>query len=487
MGGSMIDSLKTTLVNGAGQLKALLVGINRYSESNPLSYCVQDAESLAKILSDPKYTTNNKENIRLMTDNSEELDKPIRSNIINNMVSLSKTAQPTDTILFFYAGHGMEISDAGFILPSDFRQETGAKGGISFAEIKDEFVNSKARFKVLLFDACHSGSVKGRAESGIMTESFFKSLFPAPKGFAVVSSCNQQEYSYEWEEKGHGVFSHYLLQGLKGYADENHDGIVDLSELHHYLTPLVQEWAFHNGKVQTPVIDANFSGLLPLTKAATLEAAKTMPAASSSISRTILVTETEEVKIIDYEFGAGERTEESLRESMHRVNAALLNNFKPSQLNEENDNITFPAGHMQLIKKEDEANGVFRLMVKMSLDCTSKHLVVSESILGTLDDYERFWYGIGFEMEKCKFNMDELKLICDNKGYIVEKFQTRAPQSLVARVENWISRPLTLTFTNDEVAIAGIEPVAGPLPVNFYSVLNPKNFLEIFGSALVSQ
>jgi hypothetical protein len=483
----MIDSLKVTLVEGVGQLKALSIGINRYSESGSLSCCVQDAESLAEILSNSEYGANDKKNIRLMTDKSEELEKPTRTNIINNILSLSKTAQPTDTILFFFAGHGMEIDGEGFVLPSDFRQEAGAKGGISFKEIKDELTGSKAGFKVLLFDACHSGSVKGRAETGKMTDGFYRSLFPAPKGFAVVSSCSQQEYSYEWAEKGHGVFSYYLLQGLEGNADENHDGFVDLSELHHYLTPLVQNWAFQNSKVQTPVIEANFSGLLPLTKAATLEAAKPIPAASSSISRTILVTETEEVKIRDYEFGAGERIEKSLRESMHRVNAALLNNFKPSQLNEENGNITFPAGFMQLIKKEDEANGVVRLRVRMSLDCTSTHLGVSESILGTLDDYERFWYGIGFEMEKCRFDMDELKLICDNKGYTVEKFQTRAPQSLVAKVENWISKSLTLEFINDEVAIAGIEPVTGSLPVNFYSVLNPKNFLEIFGPALVSQ
>lgn len=486
----MIDSLKTTLVSGEGQLKALLIGINRYSESNPLSYCVQDAESLEEILSDNKYTTNDKENIRLMTDNSQELDKPIRSNIINNMVSLSKTAQPTDTILFFYAGHGMEINNEGFILPSDFRQETGVKSGISFRELKEEFISSKARFKILLFDACHSGSVRGRAESGIMTEGFFRSLFPAPKGFAVVSSCNQQQFSYEWKEKGHGVFSYYLLEGLKGYADENHDGFVDLSELHHYLTRLVQEWAFHNGKVQTPVIEANFSGLLPLTKAvATYQTVKTTSAASSNIGRAVLGTRTEAVKIRDYEvdFGVRARVEESFRVDMERINAALLKCFKPSQLNEEDNRINFPVGFMRLERIEDQGNSVYRFRVAMSLDCSSKHQAISESILNTLDDFEQIWFGIGFVLEKCKFDMDKLKLICDSKGYNVVKFQTKAPQKLVAEVENWISKSLAVTFINDSEATVWMEPSFGALPSNFYSVLNPNNFLEIFKPALVSE
>jgi hypothetical protein len=83
--------------------------------------------------------------------------------------------------------------------------------------------------------------------------------------------------------------------------------------------------------------------------------------------------------------------------------------------------------------------------------------------------------------------MDELKLTCDSKGYSVKRYQAREPQTLVAEVENWISKSLMLTFINREVPIAFIEPSWGALPINFYSVLNPKNFLEIFGKALVSQ
>jgi hypothetical protein len=483
----MIDSLKTTLVSGTGQLKALLIGINKYSESNPLSYCVQDAESLAEILSDPTYTTNNKENIRLMTDNSGELDKPIRSNIINNMVSLSKAAQPTDTILLFYAGHGMEINNEGFIIPSDFREEAGSKGAISFGEIKEELVNSEARFKVLLFDACHSGSVRGRAESGKMTEGFFRSLFPPPKGFAVISSCKQQEFSHEWEEKGHGVFSFYLLDGLKGNADENHDGFVDLSELHHYLTPLVQAWAFHNGKVQTPAFEANFAGLLTLTKAGTTETVKTAPTAGNNVTFTNLVTRIESVKITDYESGAGEWIENSFREDMQRLNAALLKYFKPSQFSEKNDRITFPLGLMQLEREEDFGDYSYRFKVRMVLDCHPKYRLVAESILSTLGTFDKFWYEIAFGLENCKFDMDGLKQICDSKGYLVQKFQTKAPQKLVAEVENWISNSVTVTLTNDEHAMVSIKPSVGYLPVGFYSVLNPTNFLEIFKPALVSQ
>jgi len=252
---------------GIGQLKALLVGINQYMDSNNLSYCVQDAISLQRILSDNKHGMNEENNIRLMIDDSDVYNKPTRNNILNNLRSLSKNAQSDDIILFFFAGHGMEIQGEGFILPSDFRQEAGAQGSISIKSIKDELMTSKAKFKLIFFDACHSGSINGRAETGKMTEDFYKSLFPAPEGFVILSSCKEQEYSYEYPEKEHGVFTFFVLSGLEGDADENSDGYVDVLELHHHITPKVQQWAFQNDKVQTPVIDANFSGTLMLTKA----------------------------------------------------------------------------------------------------------------------------------------------------------------------------------------------------------------------------
>jgi uncharacterized caspase-like protein len=162
---------------GLGQVKALLVGINTYLESSSLSCCVQDAVSLQSILADSKYGMNDKNNINLMIDSSDELNEPIRNNIINNIRSLTRNAQDEDTILFFFAGHGMDIQGEAFLLPSDFRQETGVEGGISVKTIKAELASSKAKCRLMFLDACHSGSVKGRAETGKMTRTSLTHCF----------------------------------------------------------------------------------------------------------------------------------------------------------------------------------------------------------------------------------------------------------------------------------------------------------------------
>lgn len=471
--------------NSLGQLKALIIGVNRYLESNPLSYCVNDAKSIAEILSNSKYSLCDKRNIRLMTDDSGELDRPIRSNILNNISSLSKAAQPVDTVLFFFAGHGDEIENEAFIMPSDFRHEAGKKAGISIDDIKQDLVNSNARFKILLFDACHSGSVKDRAETGKMSQVFYNSLFPDTEGFAVVSACSQDENSHEWPREEHGVFTYYLLQGLEGQADKNLDGFVNLNELYSFITPKVQEWAFQNGTVQTPVIKANFKGLLLLTKATDVKTEKPAPVIESNVNFVELVTETETMKQNEYEMGLEKATENLFDEHMERISADLLEFFKPSDMGEKNDTISFPNGYIQLEEVTDDMLNVHEMRIRLHLESKGNSDLI-EKILFKLDDYRDFWNGIGFEFAKCVYDMDKLKAICENKGFEREKFKIKPPQTLTVTVRNWLSRPLHTTFVDGENAFAAINANT-TLPQDFYSILNPKNILEVFGSALITK
>ena len=472
---------------GLGQLKALLVGVNRYLESNRLSYCVQDALSLQEILSDSKYGMNERDNIKLMVDDSDELNKPTRNNILNNIQSLSRNAQIDDAILLFFAGHGMEIDNQGFILPSDFRQETGTQGGIAIRSIKEELVHSKAKFKLMFLDACHSGSVKGRAETGKMTGNFYNSLFPAPEGFAIFSSSKEQEYSYEWPEKEHGVFTFFLLEGLKGSGDENADGFVDILELHHYVMPQVQQWAFQNEKVQTPVIDANFSGILALTKAATVSAVtQTTVTGESDVISIILATEFKEMKLREYELGYGEEVEDSLREDIQKICGDLLLEFKPSKLVQLDDKTDFPAGYLELVKVTNEYRDLAKFRIEVHLDYSKKYREVTERIMNRLDNYRDFWSGIGFQIEGLNCDMDKLSEICLTKNYSIQKFQKKAPQKLTVKIGSWTDQDLIFTFIADDGLFIGVEPhYSSALSKDFYTLLNPKNILEVFGFSII--
>ncbi|MBI4254682.1 MAG: caspase family protein, partial [Candidatus Rokubacteria bacterium] len=63
---------------------------------------------------------------------------------------------------------------------------------------------------------------------------------------------------------GHGIFTYYLVQGLRGAADANRDGIVSLQELYAYLEREVGRKSRAVGGNQHPVMKGELEGALPL-------------------------------------------------------------------------------------------------------------------------------------------------------------------------------------------------------------------------------
>ena len=58
----------------------------------------------------------------------------------------------------------------------------------------------------------------------------------------------------------HGVFTYYLLRGLKGAANANSDQIVTIRELYTYVHTKVREYTTN---VQTPVLTGAFDDAMP--------------------------------------------------------------------------------------------------------------------------------------------------------------------------------------------------------------------------------
>jgi uncharacterized caspase-like protein len=70
----------------------------------------------------------------------------------------------------------------------------------------------------------------------------------------------------ELPELGHGIFTYYLVQGLRGAADGDRDGIVTLQELYKYVEQQVSRHSRQVGANQRPVMKGEAEGELPLAK-----------------------------------------------------------------------------------------------------------------------------------------------------------------------------------------------------------------------------
>lgn len=113
-----------------------------------------------------------------------------------------------------------------------------------------DLASTKARSVVLLLDACFSGAQRGE---GVLAENrgvAIKVKTDAPIGRMVMfSSAMGDETAWPYKEKGHGLFTYFLLKKL-----QETQGHVTLDELSDYLVMRVRRQSAFNLKRQTPTV-----------------------------------------------------------------------------------------------------------------------------------------------------------------------------------------------------------------------------------------
>jgi uncharacterized caspase-like protein len=124
---------------------------------------------------------------------------------------------------------------------------------------------------VVFLDTCYSGAAGGRTfaskkRRGSDVDDLFLERLTRSKGRVIITASRPTEVSLELPELGHGIFTYYLVQGLKGAADLNRDGIVSLQELYEYLEHQVSRKSRAVGGNQHPVMKGELEGVLPLLK-----------------------------------------------------------------------------------------------------------------------------------------------------------------------------------------------------------------------------
>jgi hypothetical protein len=256
---------------------AVVIGVGEYeAKSIPrLRYSVADAEAVYQTLIEPGGFK--KENVLLLTDKTEK--RPTFRNLKWALGTfLARSAKKDDTVVIFYAGHGAPEADprglerdglAKYLIPVDADPDDLYATAFPMDELQTIFGRIEAERVVAFLDACYSGAAGGRSFSARRTragsvDEIFLERLTRSKGRAIVTASRPAEVSIELPELGHGIFTYYLVQGLKGAGDLNRDGIVSLQELYEYLEQQVSAKSRAVGGNQHPVMKGEMEGVLPL-------------------------------------------------------------------------------------------------------------------------------------------------------------------------------------------------------------------------------
>lgn len=128
--------------------------------------------------------------------------------------TLART-RPGDTLIFYYAGHGYHDGRAFYMVPYDgYETDSLYSQKQLTGDVESLFAGQRV---LLVADCCHSGSLANWVKRG-----------DHKKDYAALTSSKASESS-----TGNWTFSDCFLDALhgEGYLDDNHDGVLTLSEV----------------------------------------------------------------------------------------------------------------------------------------------------------------------------------------------------------------------------------------------------------------
>ncbi len=231
---------------------AVIVGVSDYNAMPKLNYTDDDAYQVYAFLKSPEGGALPDEQVRVLIDASATRDR-----IEETMRETFSKAGENDVIFLYFSGHGLK----GAFLPIDY---TGKKNKLHHASIRQILDESPAKFKICIADACHSGSLASARsmKSVAMTlKNYYDAFSTAKAGTALLLSSKSEEISLESNGLRQGIFSHFLIRGLKGEADVDQNKIVTIKELHTYVSAQVNEFT---AEYQTPVIQGDYDNKMPV-------------------------------------------------------------------------------------------------------------------------------------------------------------------------------------------------------------------------------
>lgn len=250
---------------------ALVIGNDAYTHVNPLSNAGNDARLMASALKAAGFDVVG--GVRANLDR-----KAMWSALDQFQVRIAKG----DDVVFYYAGHGVQIRADSLLLPTDIEadnDEQVLRDGINLVEVQDEMKN--ARFALMVIDACRNNPFppKPGRTRGIGEPAGIVPIEPARGNVILMSASRNQQALDEVPgiTKSNGLFTYTLVQELKTPG-------VDVVQAMHNVREQVEQRARLANHEQRPALVEEMDGTFfffpkqGATKSAASGAASSAPA-----------------------------------------------------------------------------------------------------------------------------------------------------------------------------------------------------------------
>jgi formylglycine-generating enzyme required for sulfatase activity len=259
----------------------LFIGNETFDEEQlpKLNYAEDDARGLAAEFENLGFAT-----ITMTSDAPKEWLRPSNpEKILDQVQETLKKLGKNDTFILSLSGHGINYEDEEplasgvketYFCPSDANLEK-KETLLPLSKLIDIISESDCGYKLLLIDCCREELAIPAKEGARAATARRLELNPvyenervAPGGLEVIFSCSSKERSWEFGElgeSGHGVFSYFVLEYLRGNAPQDfyQEGNLHLDSLVLFARSKTAEYVFQQkARSQTPVRHGGGNDLL---------------------------------------------------------------------------------------------------------------------------------------------------------------------------------------------------------------------------------
>lgn len=249
---------------------ALLIAVNENLISNyALPTVARDAAALCAVLVHPDRCAYPEANVRLVS-GAKATRAGIRQGLLWLKERIVADRSGNATAIIYYSGHGVVNSGDKryYLLPYDTKYPIG-DSLLPATEIANEIQAVRPRRLLVIFDCCHAGGMGvkggdpfagfGLRKSAAPVRSEGETKLTQGQGRAVLSSSRASESSYVREDRKMSIFTYHLVEALTGYARQDGEPHILVSDLMSYVSRKVPQSAKKAYNMsQTPVYE--FSG-----------------------------------------------------------------------------------------------------------------------------------------------------------------------------------------------------------------------------------
>jgi uncharacterized caspase-like protein len=233
-----------------GNRHALIIGINDYTDPKipDLKYAEIDAQSLYKTLTDPQVGGFKPENTTLL------LGKQASTRDVKKALSGLRGVGANDLVVVYFSGHGAKQRGETCWVTQDAELNFLADTALTNDQIAKYLGAIPSKRLVVLLDACYAADTVINQKAVVSVDAIARAFEGA--GRVTIASAGGGEESIEAPDLQQGVFTYFLVQGMRGEADKppygNLDGVMTLSELWSYLSDKVTQEARKRQGIQVP-------------------------------------------------------------------------------------------------------------------------------------------------------------------------------------------------------------------------------------------